>query len=243
MAKTQAADSLYDMGRFLSEPHPFSRKANTQTPQPKLTDRSLSLDGSIKKIIPVSPQIKLSGLKSKGTLDLKTPIKNSPPWASELRIGILKHAASLIGNTAKETGIDGNLEFLFSSPDWLSILWSPRPHIGASFNASSNNTDVAYAGLSWEKDFWHSIFFNFSFGIATHNGKLSYDAGVAFPSDYSRHREFGCRALFRESFELGWAFRKPHRLSVMWSHYSHGGLCGDQNEGLDNLGVRYGYRF
>ena len=244
LAEAQAANSLYDMSRFLSEPHPFARVTEGQTPQPKATVRPLSSDGSIKTVTPVRPKIKLSELKSNGTLDLKTAIdKKRSPWVSEFRTGILKHAVSLIGNTAKETGIDGNFEILFNSPGWLNFLWSPRPHIGASSNMSSNNTDLAYAGLTWEREFWHSVFLNFSFGGATHNGKLSYDAGVPFPSDYNRHREFGCRALFRESFEIGWIFAKPHRLSTMWSHYSHAGLCGDQNEGLDNVGVRYGYRF
>ena len=244
LVEAKAANSLYDMSRFLSEPHPFARVTQSQTPQPRPTVRPLSSDDSIKTVTPVPPKIKLSELKSNGTLEPETAInKKNLPWVSEFRTGILKHAVSLIGNASKETGIDGNLEILFNSPDWLNFLWSPRPHIGASFNSSTNNTDVAYAGLTWEKEVWHSVFLNFSFGGATHNGKLSYDAGVPFPSDYNRHREFGCRALFRESFEIGWNFAKPHRLSTMWSHYSHAGLCGDQNEGLDNLGIRYGYHF
>tara|TARA_Y100001960_G_C14766853_1_gene877497 strand:- start:2578 stop:3060 length:483 start_codon:yes stop_codon:yes gene_type:complete len=160
-----------------------------------------------------------------------------------MRVGILKHAVSVIGNTTKETGLDGNLEFLWNSPDWLKFLWTPQPHLGFSFNGSSNNTDVAYTGLSWEKIIWRSAFLNFSFGLALHNGKLSYNPDVPFPSDYNRHREFGCRVVFRESFEAGWKLPKEQSLSIMWSHYSHAGLCGDQNEGLDNLGVRYGYRF
>jgi hypothetical protein len=54
--------------------------------------------------------------------------------------------------------------------------------------------------------------------------------------------ELGCRVLFRESLSVGVRFMKHHSLSVMVDHISNAGLC-DHNDGLDTLGVRYGYRF
>jgi lipid A 3-O-deacylase len=226
-----ASGTLYDMSTFLAQPHPFATAAASMpAPQPQLRPQPMPMSAPVRTSAPA-------------TTSAPAASSGSGKWISELRGGILKHSISPIGHDAKETGVDGNLEVLFASPGWLSWLLKPRPQIGASFNGSNNNTDVLYAGLQWEWTFWKSFFFDFSFGGAVHNGELSYDASVVFPEYANRRRELGCRALFRESFELGWRFWERHNLSVMWSHYSHGGICGDQNEGLDNLGMRYGYRF
>ena len=99
---------------------------------------------------------------------------------------------------------------------------------------------MAYAGLTWEWMFWKRMFVNFSFGFAIHNGRLQANADSP---DQSRRREFGCRWLFRESLEVGFIFFERHSLSGMWDHVSHGGVCDSENEGMDNAGVRYGYRF
>ena len=238
----RGANTLYDMNRFLQEAHPFQNPAMAPAPGPAPTVQRAPSAARTRRALPArSPASARPSLpESKPEV---TDDENTKVWFSEVRSGVIKHAVSLIGNEPKETGIDGNLEILFHSPDWLKFLWSPRPHIGTSFNTSSNNTDVVYGGITWESKFWKSLFFNFSFGVAVHNGELEYDAKVVFPSYAGRRREMGCRALFRESFELGWIFAKRHGVSAMWSHYSHGGICGGQNEGLDNLGVRYGYRF
>jgi lipid A 3-O-deacylase len=161
-------------------------------------------------------------------------------WLSEARLGILMHSAPISTSTPKEKGVDGNLEVLFTSPGWLNWLWSPRPHIGASFNASSDDTDQLYAGLTWEWEPLQDFFIDASFGFSGHNGRLHIDGA---DEDSGRRREFGCKVLFRESLELGYRLTKRHSLSAIWDHISHGGLCDDENEGMDNAGIRYGYRY
>jgi len=245
--QAQSISTVYDMSRMLNEPHPLAAQMGTQwrplapavTPQP-MAPRSAPR---------VAPRVRPAAVQRSAPAPTGAtagePSSASYQWFSEIRAGVLKHAVSMIGNTTKETGIDGNVEVLFGSPGWLEWAWSPRPHIGASFNTSSTNTDLAYSGLTWEWKPRKSFFFDFSFGFAVHNGELAYDSNSdePFPEDAGRHREFGCRWLFRESLEAGWIFAKRHALSLMWAHYSHGGICADQNEGLDNAGVRYGYRF
>ena len=227
----------YDMSRFLNEPHPF---AASRFP--------LGSNSPVKSALgPQNPPAPIKSANSGYRLPMfaksLAPIDPSDGWLSEIRFGVLKHAVALVGNTPKETGIDGNIEVLFNSPNWLNFLWAPRPMMGASANSSSTNTDIVYSGLTWEWNPWSALILDFSFGFAIHNGELKYDAGTVFPEDAGRHREFGCRWLFRESFEGGWLFEDRHALTLMWSHYSHGGLCDDKNEGLDNVGLRYGYRF
>ena len=62
------------------------------------------------------------------------------------------------------------------------------------------------------------------------------------PDSVVEDNEFGCRLLFRESLELGWRFNQRHSISAMIDHISNGGLC-DANDGMDNAGIRYGYKF
>ena len=49
-------------------------------------------------------------------------------------------------------------------------------------------------------------------------------------------------ALFRESLELGYRLCDRHSLLVMGARHSHASLCHDEDEGIDNAGLRYGFR-
>ena len=244
-ANASGLGNLYDMSVLLNQPHPFSTQAPAAfVPAPAMPIAQVPI-----RALPAprsqSVPVQYSAVQKSAPADTSSFVSNltSPKkWVSEVRVGVQKHAASMIGNTTKETGIDGNFEVLFVSPDFMKYIWSPRPHIGGSINGSSNNTDFGYGGVTWEWNPWKTMFIDVSFGFAVHNGRLSLDPGVTFPEDANRRREMGCTVLFRESLEAGFIVAKHHGISVVWDHLSNAGLCA-QNEGLDNVGVRYGYRF
>ena len=48
--------------------------------------------------------------------------------------------------------------------------------------------------------------------------------------------------LFRGSIDLGYRFNRRHGVSAFLDHISTAKLC-DENEGLEAVGVRYGYKF
>ena len=48
--------------------------------------------------------------------------------------------------------------------------------------------------------------------------------------------------LFRESASFGYILAERHGISVFLDHVSNANIC-DKNEGLENFGLRYGYRF
>ena len=133
----------------------------------------------------------------------------------------------------EEDGVDVNLELLFVSPDFLRFIWSPRPHIGGNIN-SRGDTSQGYFGLTWEWTLWRGLFAGFSFGGAIHDGELK--------TDEVDKKELGCRLLFRKSIEAGWRFADRHAVSLYLDHISNANICS-RNEGLENFGVRYGYRF
>jgi lipid A 3-O-deacylase len=168
-----------------------------------------------------------------------TPALAQGKIVDELRVGILGHDVGVFG-THKESGVDFNAELRFVSPDFLKVLWAPRPHLGVSVN-SDGNTDQLYFGLTWTFTLFRglasandSLFLDASLGGAAHDGHIR-------TNDVDR-KELGSRLEFRESLELGWAFTPGQSVSLMLDHISNASL-GVKNEGLDNFGVRYGIKF
>ena len=158
----------------------------------------------------------------------------------ELKVGVLAHDVSVFGHH-KESGGDVNLELLFTSPDFLRILGSPRPHIGTDVN-SDGNTSQFYAGLTWHLTLLPSfigradpLYVEASLGGAIHNGE-------AEGPDNPNEKRLGSVALFRESLELGWKFTDFQTIGIYMDHISNASLA-EHNEGLTSLGLRMGFKF
>src|SRR5439155_17406257 len=93
----------------------------------------------------------------------------------EVKIGVLAHDVGFLGHHV-ESGADVNLEMLFTPPDILGIIGSPRPHIGADINTDGKTSD-GYFGLTWGIMLIQSLFgagdgiyVNGSLGGAIHDG-------------------------------------------------------------------------
>ncbi len=154
-------------------------------------------------------------------------------FLSEIKGGIMAHDAPLLASE-KEGGVDVNLEALFLSPDFLSFLASPRPHVGTHIN-TSGDTNQLYAGLTWTwYPFQNPLWGAFSFGGSVHDGKLH-----ATERD---RKALGSRVLFRLGAEIGYDVTEDWRISLLWDHVSNADLA-DENESINNVGVRLGFRF
>jgi len=154
---------------------------------------------------------------------------------SEVKLGVLAHDVHIFSSSRKEDGADFNGEILFNLPanQFFSLIGTPRFHLGGSVN-SEGDTDQGYFGLTWDYHSNIGVFIEGSFGGATHDGKLD---------SYSVDRKsLGSRVLFRISGSVGYQFNEHHSLAVMLDHISNAGLA-DPNEGMDNVGIRYGFRF
>src|SRR5580704_13980789 len=73
--------------------------------------------------------------------------KAQVPFVDEFKIGVLAHDVGFLTHHV-ETGADVNIEALFTPPDLLRVIGSPRPHLGADINTSGNTSD-GYFGLTW----------------------------------------------------------------------------------------------
>jgi len=164
--------------------------------------------------------------------------ENLGPLLQAVRAGILRHDAAFFGNREEE-GFDINAEVQFRPFRFMVPIGAPRPIIGMSIN-TSGDTNQIYAGFSWQ---WEDViidnlFMGFSLGFSLHDGALTrFD-----PEDADQGKEFGLRLLFRESVEIGYRITPQHSVSLMLDHISNANIA-DANEGLDGLGIRYGYRF
>ncbi|MFZ0693989.1 MAG: acyloxyacyl hydrolase, partial [Alphaproteobacteria bacterium] len=56
-------------------------------------------------------------------------------------------------------------------------------------------------------------------------------------------KQLGSNVLSREAVELGWNFYGPHSVSILLDHVSQGHILAKENEGMNTLGLQYGYRF
>ncbi len=243
-----AVGNNYDMSHFLNQPHPFLAQPQAVSPaaqpmqmQPK-TAMPAATRAKRSDSTPPAPQMAAKPSKSAGT-----------PWGgfvSEVRIGALAHDTGPFSSN-KESGIDTNLEVLFASPDFLDVIWAPRPQLGVTYN-SAGDTSQAYLGLEWEYGFWDGWFASFSFGGAVHDGHLVGDKGGK-----TDQKSLGCRFLFREALNLGYRFEGRHAVMLHFDHISNASLCEKEvdnkatggrhtvtlNEGLETVGLRYGYLF
>jgi hypothetical protein len=153
---------------------------------------------------------------------------------SELRFGVVHHDTGVFGRT-KEGGVDITLgvRFLPLRGDIWELLRNPRPFIDANIN-TEGNTHALDFGLNWDWDFWSRSFFSWAMGGAAHTGKTS--------TSRLDRKELGSHVLFYLAAELGYRLSPRTSLSLRLDHMSNASIA-DNNEGLDTVGVVYGYHF
>ncbi len=132
---------------------------------------------------------------------------------------------------------------LFTSPDLLRIIGSPRPHIGADINTAGNTSD-GYFGLTWGITLLHGVF-GAADGVFAQRQPRRRDAGWL----YRRQRGpppgrklLGSRILFRESAELGYQINPTVSVSAILDHISNANLA-PRNAGITSAGARLGFKF
>ena len=154
-------------------------------------------------------------------------------WLHEIKFGVLHHdPGSLWSNFRRESGVDLNLEAIFS-PHIQVLGGTIRPALGGSIN-TVGDTSKLYAGMRWQYEHSSGLFFGIGLGGAIHDGKLHLHQ--------SDRKALGSRVLFHIPVELGYRFSAKGSLSVFFDHVSNANFA-DANEGMDTLGGRLGYRF
>lgn len=152
----------------------------------------------------------------------------------EMRAGLAIHDVDrLWSQSSKEKGPDiiGEVVFNYALLSFHSI--TAYPNLGFSLN-TQGDTSKFYGGflLQWEPA--SRFFLSTGFGLALHNGKRD--------TDEADRKSLGSQVLFRIPIEIGYIINRHHRIVLAFDHISNAHLASP-NEGLDTLGLVYGYVF
>jgi len=157
----------------------------------------------------------------------------------EVKTGVLAHDIGFLTHHV-EHGVDVNLEMLFTPPDLLAIIGSPRPMIGADINTSGNTSDP-YVGLTWGISLIQNLFRpgDSVFALGSLGG--AYQDGYIDNAPPER-KKLGSPILFRESAELGYQVTPMISISAILDHISNANLA-QHNGGITSAGARLGFKF
>lgn len=152
----------------------------------------------------------------------------------ELKLGVLDHDMPDLwsGFRAEPVSAAINVEALFS-PSVALFGGALRPAVGASIDTEGGTSNV-YLDARWQYETPSGIFFGLGLGGTVHDGQLEL-------KDVDR-KALGSRVLFHIPLEIGCRLDEHNSLSAYFEHMSNA-YTVDPNEGLDRIGVRYGYRF
>jgi hypothetical protein len=156
-------------------------------------------------------------------------------FVHEIKVGAQVHDVPYMwsGFHKEPYAVDLNLEAQFT-PSLTVWRGAVRPMIGATLNFAGN-TSKAYAGARWQWERPSSrTFFALGLAVAVHNGET-------FTSD-PEAKQLGRRVLFHDSIEIGYRIDARRSVSLYFEHISNASTAA-KNQGLDTLGVRYGFRF
>jgi lipid A 3-O-deacylase len=163
---------------------------------------------------------------------------NLPAFADglidELKIGALAHDVPDLwsGFRAEPSSVDINVEALFS-PSVAFLGGTIRPALGASINTQGYTSDV-YLDARWQLEMNCGVFLGLGVGAAVHDGQLKLKNWD--------EKALGSRVLFHIPVELGYRLDAHDSLSIYFEHMSNA-YTVSPNEGMDRIGIRYGYRF
>ena len=151
----------------------------------------------------------------------------------EVRGGILSYDTGIF-SPKEYDGVVVNGEFLFKSPEFLDIIGSPRPYIGASIAAVDNGVHFGYAGLNWDVYLTNRFYLTGSVG-----GSFNTAKNLTSPVGY---KALGCNVLFHLAAGVGFDVTNDLTVQLYADHFSNANLCS-RNMGQEAAGIRFGYRF
>ena len=158
-------------------------------------------------------------------------------------VGQAAHDYTDIGAGKEAGSTDTWLELDSARPHALRFLGAPRLNLVVALN-SRGQTNAGSIGFVWDHQLSGRLYGSVDLGIGLTDGVTAPPAGPAH-DEVSRHRLLlGSKALFREAVGLDWRVSRHWAIGVEVSHMSNGSiLSGGYNEGVNDVGLRVGYRF
>ncbi len=153
-----------------------------------------------------------------------------------LKIGVLAHDVPGLwsGFQAEHNAADINIEAQFATA-WALPWGAIRPVIGGSIN-TRGDTSNGFIDARWQGEGPSGLFFGMGLGAAIHDGE------TGGPGADPDRKWLGSRVLFHIPVEVGYHLDAHSDVSVYFEHMSNA-YTEKYNEGMDRIGLRYGYRF
>lgn len=164
-----------------------------------------------------------------GVLGLSA-IAPAPAQAGELFGGLFVHDVDTpLTHSGIEEGVDVQL-------GWRGGRIGSTPLQPYTFAAVNTAGETHYAAAGISAKFGRQLYVRPGLGIAVHTGSSG---------DFQRTDKiaFGSRLLFAPEIGLGVELSERVSVEASWVHMSHAQLLGQQNPGIDNLGVRFNLAF
>jgi len=154
-------------------------------------------------------------------------------------IGGYAHDISDLGNGKESNTADIQLEVDTGQPRFLRFLGAPHFNATLALN-TAGETDFGSVGLAWDHRLFGSAYGSLQFGIGDSDGVTQPSSN---PKDQNRLL-LGSKMLFREAGGVNWRLKNHWLVGVQFVHASNGLILGKRyNEGINDVGVRVGYRF
>ncbi|HEV2531974.1 acyloxyacyl hydrolase [Phenylobacterium sp.] len=153
--------------------------------------------------------------------------------AGEVFVGAYDHDVHIFAIGGFEHGAELSAGYRTSPLDGLSIIGRPSAYGFGAAN-TSGGLNYAAAGFSWR--FGDQFYLRPGIGVGVHNGTVGkFQVG--------NELNLGSRVLAELELGAGWQFSPKMSVEASLVHMSHARLAGKQNPGLDDVGLRFNYRF
>lgn len=130
-----------------------------------------------------------------------------------------------------ESGIDLQL-------GWRGSKIASTPLQPYVFGALNTHGNTSYAAVGLSARFGGRVYVRPGLGLAIHNGSA---AGHEIPTNAKV--DLGSRILFEPELGIGVEVAPRISAEASWVHMSHATVFGQQNPGMDNIGVRVNVDF
>mgnify|MGYP000424581419 CR=1 FL=1 len=166
----------------------------------------------------------------------------------EFRVGIAMHDFEINPDDRRESGVDIQPQIVFGSPGFLRWAFEPQPYLMMSIN-SDQETNWAGGGILWKKPlFSEQWFWEIDGGVVYHDGRTDLPPPwMPVERQYVLDHEitFGDEWLFQFMAGAGRELNEDWDVQVYFEHLSTGQVFGDssKNEGIETIGVKFGYKF
>lgn len=177
---------------------------------------------------------------------------------AEIALGLLDHGVREPFSGPPPPGFDifegeeergsRDIQFVFRSKP-LRVALKPRLTARLQLN-TVGDTSFASVGAEWRQHALKGrVYAQIGIGLALHDGFLitpdPREPGLS-PQEVLRRFDLeatrtslGSRVLFNPNLSIGLRITPRVAVEAAYEHFSHAAIFGDQNPGLDNLGIRF----